>query len=73
MPRFPCPEGEDEQTWFVKEVNAGLRRRFPEGVPEYAATQATFETDVIVSSGGMPATSSSSPTSSTGPRTTEFG
>ena len=51
MPRFPCPEGEDEQTWFVKEVNAGLRRRFPEGVPEYAATQATFETDVIVSKG----------------------
>ena len=51
MPRFPCPEGEDEQTWFVKEVNAGLRRRFPEGVPEYAATQAAFETDVIVSKG----------------------
>src|SRR5919202_1267460 len=27
MPRFPCPDGENEESWFVKEVDAGLRRR----------------------------------------------
>jgi len=51
MPRFPCPEGESEQSWFTKEVYAGLRRRFPAGVPDYATKQADFETDVIVSKG----------------------
>ncbi|HET7398514.1 MAG TPA: DNA polymerase III subunit alpha [Intrasporangium sp.] len=51
MPRFPCPEGEDETSWFIKEVETGLRRRFPEGVPDYARTQAAYEEDVIVSKG----------------------
>ncbi len=51
MPRFPCPPGESEESWFVKEVQKGLRERFPEGVPEYAAKQAAYETDVIVSKG----------------------
>ncbi|MFP5345728.1 MAG: DNA polymerase III subunit alpha [Actinomycetes bacterium] len=51
MPRFPCPLGETEQSWFVKEVEAGLRRRYPDGVPERVREQAEFETDVIVSKG----------------------
>ncbi len=51
MPRFPCPEGEDERSWFVKEVEKGLHERFPGGVPDYARTQADFEIDVIVSKG----------------------
>ncbi|GAA6527044.1 DNA polymerase III subunit alpha [Intrasporangium sp. DVR] len=51
MPRFPCPEGEDETSWFIKEVESGLQRRFPDGVPDYARTQAAFEEDVIVSKG----------------------
>ncbi len=51
MPRFPCPEGEDEQSLFVKEVEAGLQRRYPGGVPERARTQAAYETEVIVSKG----------------------
>ncbi len=51
MPRFPCPPGESEESWFVKEVAAGLRERFPEGVPEYATRQAAYETEVIVSKG----------------------
>ena len=33
MPRFPCPPGENEESWFVKEVQRGLRERFPEGHP----------------------------------------
>ncbi|WP_343988892.1 DNA polymerase III subunit alpha [Terrabacter terrae] len=51
MPRFPCPEGEDETSWFIKEVETGLQRRFPEGVPDYARKQAAFEEEVIVSKG----------------------
>src|SRR6476469_7463842 len=51
MPRFPVPEGEDETSWFIKEVETGLSRRFPEGVPDYARKQAAFEEDVIVSKG----------------------
>ena len=32
MPRFPCPEGETEESWFVKEVERGLARRYPDGI-----------------------------------------
>jgi DNA polymerase-3 subunit alpha len=51
MPRFPCPPGENEESWFVKEVETGLRERFPDGVPDYARKQAEFEINVIVSKG----------------------
>jgi len=51
MPRFPCPPGEDETSWFVKEVTTGLVRRFPDGVPDYATRQAAYEIDVIVGKG----------------------
>ncbi|BDZ57628.1 DNA polymerase III subunit alpha [Barrientosiimonas endolithica] len=51
MPRFPVPEGEDETSWFIKEVNSGLRGRFPAGVPDYAQKQADYEIDVIVGKG----------------------
>ena len=51
MPRFPCPAGETEESWFVKEVERGLRVRYPDGVPEYAAAQARYEQDVIVGKG----------------------
>ena len=43
MPRFPVPAGETEQTWFVKEVEAGLRRRYPDGVPPEARGSADYE------------------------------
>ena len=29
MPRFPCPPGENEESWFVREVERGLRERYP--------------------------------------------
>ncbi|MFN2560458.1 MAG: DNA polymerase III subunit alpha [Jatrophihabitans sp.] len=47
MPRFPVPEGETERSWFAKEVEAGLARRFPNGVPDDIRTQAAYEVDVI--------------------------
>src|SRR3954454_3005293 len=51
MPRFPCPEGESEQSWFVKEVEAGLARRYPTGISDEVRARATYETDVICSKG----------------------
>ena len=47
MPRFPVPEGETEQTWFVKEVQKGLSARFTSGIPPEVQKQADFEVGVI--------------------------
>lgn len=51
MPRFPVPEGESEQSWFVKEVERGLYRRYPDGIPAEVRTQANYEADVICQMG----------------------
>ncbi|QRZ60928.1 DNA polymerase III subunit alpha [Rothia sp. ZJ932] len=47
MPRFPVPEGENEESWFVKEVENGLRYRFPNGVPDNVRKQAEYEVSII--------------------------
>jgi DNA polymerase III subunit alpha len=47
MPIFPVPEGETEETWLVREVEHGLTKRFPYGVPEAHAARAAYELDVI--------------------------
>ncbi|MFC7580818.1 DNA polymerase III subunit alpha [Schaalia naturae] len=51
MPDFPVPEGEDKTSWFIKEVDLGLRGRFPEGVPDAVRKQAEYEENVIVQMG----------------------
>jgi DNA polymerase-3 subunit alpha len=51
MPRFPVPEGETEETWFVKEVEKGLRYRYPDGIPDEVRRQADFEIGVITQMG----------------------
>jgi DNA polymerase-3 subunit alpha len=51
MPRFPCPPGEDETSWLVKEVATGLEYRYPGGVPDKVRTQADYELEVITSMG----------------------
>ncbi|MBF6467523.1 DNA polymerase III subunit alpha [Nocardia beijingensis] len=51
MPIFPVPEGEDQDSWLRKEVDRGLARRFPGGVPEEYYTRAYFELDVIKQKG----------------------
>lgn len=51
MPRYPVPAGENEQSWFVKEVEAGLQKRYPTGVSTEVRERANFETDVIVQMG----------------------
>ncbi len=51
MPNFPVPEGENEESWFVKEVEKGLHYRFPDGVPDNVRKQAEYEVGVITSMG----------------------
>ena len=51
MPRFPVPEGETEASWFEKEVNAGMLRRFHNAPSEAHLAQAKYEIDVIVQMG----------------------
>ncbi|GEP48390.1 DNA polymerase III subunit alpha [Microbacterium saccharophilum] len=51
MPRYPVPDGETEESWFVKEVEKGLRYRYPHGIPDEVRRQAEYETGVIVQMG----------------------
>jgi DNA polymerase-3 subunit alpha len=51
MPRVDVPAGYDEQTYLREQVHAGLRERFPAGVPEAHTTQADYEVDVICNMG----------------------
>jgi DNA polymerase-3 subunit alpha len=51
MPRFPCPPGENEDSWLVKEVEKGLRFRYPHGIPDDVRKQAEFEVGVITQMG----------------------
>src|SRR4051794_30454331 len=51
MPRFPCPPGENEDSWLVKEVEKGLQFRYPGGIPDDVRKQADFEVSVITQMG----------------------
>jgi DNA polymerase-3 subunit alpha len=51
MPRFPVPDGETEDSWFVKEVEKGLEYRYPDGIPAEVRKQAEYETGVILQMG----------------------
>jgi DNA polymerase-3 subunit alpha len=51
MPRFPVPEGESEDSWLVAEVERGLARRFPGGVPQEHRDRAHYELGVITQMG----------------------
>ncbi|WP_166503516.1 DNA polymerase III subunit alpha [Modestobacter italicus] len=51
MPRFPLPEGEDETSWFIKEVERGLHKRYPGGIPDHVRKQADYETGIICQMG----------------------
>ncbi len=51
MPRFDCPAGEDETSWFLKEVERGLAMRFPDGISDQIRQRADFESQVIIGKG----------------------
>ena len=51
MPIFPVPEGYTQATWLRREVDAGLARRFPNGVPADYTERAGYEIEVICDKG----------------------
>jgi len=51
MPRFPVPAGENEDSWFIKEVEKGLLRRYHGSIPDAVRKQADYETGVITQLG----------------------
>ena len=51
MPRYDVPPGEDEHSWFVKEVQRGLHERFGESIPAHVQERANFEIEVIADKG----------------------
>jgi DNA polymerase III subunit alpha len=51
MPHFPVPPGETEDTWFVTQVQEGLRRRYRDQVPPDAQERADREIKTILDMG----------------------
>lgn len=51
MPAFPVPEGEDETSWFIREVESGLMHRYNGSIPDYVRKRADYEVDVITRMG----------------------
>lgn len=51
MPQFPTPPGEDEHSWFIKEVENGLHYRFPDGIDDDVRARADREVGVITEMG----------------------
>ncbi|MFW7415830.1 DNA polymerase III subunit alpha [Demequina sp. SO4-18] len=51
MPVYDVPAGEDENSWFVKEVQRGLTERFGEAIPTEVQERANTEIEVITDKG----------------------
>ncbi|MFC7624910.1 DNA polymerase III subunit alpha [Microlunatus sp. GCM10028923] len=51
MPRYPCPPGEDEISWYLKEVEKGLAYRYPGGITDEIRKRADYENEVIIQKG----------------------
>ena len=51
MPRFPVPDGETEETWFLAQVERGLEVRYPTGLPTPVRERADLETSMILQMG----------------------
>lgn len=51
MPVFDVPDGYNQGTWLQLEVDAGLARRFPDGVPVEYTDRAAYEIGVICEKG----------------------
>ncbi|GAA1378231.1 DNA polymerase III subunit alpha [Luteococcus sanguinis] len=47
MPQFDVPEGETQETWLRKEIEKGVRVRFPDGEPEGLRDRIETEMAVI--------------------------
>ncbi len=47
MPRYDVPAGHTESSWFSAEVEAGLARRYPSGIPAAVRARADYEVAMI--------------------------
>ncbi len=51
LPRFPLPDGETEESYFRKQVQAGLERRYGTPVPAEVQERADYEMSIIIQQG----------------------
>lgn len=51
MPKFQLPPGENEESWFIKEVEKGLNYRYPQGIPDDVRKRADYEVEIILQMG----------------------
>ena len=51
LPKFPVPQGEDENSWLVKEAHLGLEQKFPGGVPQEHLDRLDYELSVMTKMG----------------------
>ncbi|MEJ7629782.1 MAG: DNA polymerase III subunit alpha [Nocardioidaceae bacterium] len=51
MPSFPVPDGETEETHFLKQVEDGMRVRYPAGISTEARERCELETSMILQMG----------------------
>ncbi|MDO4718484.1 MAG: DNA polymerase III subunit alpha [Propionibacteriaceae bacterium] len=49
MPRFDCPDGHTEESWFTECVWEGLKQRYPGGLTDEIKDRARFEMKTITS------------------------
>lgn len=51
MPVFDCPEGETEESWFIKKADEGLAKRYGDPLPKEIQERADYEKEVILTKG----------------------
>lgn len=51
LPKFPVPEGEDENSWLVKQARAGLAKKFPESATKEHEERLEYELSVMTKMG----------------------
>ena len=51
LPQFPLPEGETEVSFFRKQCEEGLKKRYGDPVPEEAQKRYEYEADIIIQQG----------------------
>ncbi|MBU3715998.1 MAG: DNA polymerase III subunit alpha [Candidatus Nanopelagicaceae bacterium] len=51
LPKFPVPEGEDENSWLVKQAQLGLSKKFPEGADKEHQDRLDYELGVMTKMG----------------------
>lgn len=51
LPEFPVPDGEDENSWLIKQARIGLEQKFPEGAPKTHQERLEYELSVMTKMG----------------------